>query len=218
MFLIYLIAVPLGVLSAMKRGTLVDGAVAAGLFLLYSLPDFWVATLLIVFLAGGTFLEVFPPQGLNSPGAAALGSMDWILDRLWHMVLPVFCLTYGGLASLSRYTRAGMLEVIRQDYILAARAKGLPERLVIGKHAFRNGIIPIVTLMAHLLPALLGGSVIVESIFNIPGMGRLVYDSFLARDYPVIMAVSFFSAGLVLAGMILSDVLYMVVDPRISLD
>jgi len=217
-FLIYLIAVPLGVISAVKRGTVTDGAVTTGLFLLYSLPNFWVASLLIVFLAGGGFLELFPPQGLGSYGAVSLGFPAWLLDRVWHMVLPVVCLTYGGLASLSRYTRSGMLEVLGQDYIRTARAKGLSEWTVVAKHAFRNGIIPIVTLLAHILPALIGGSVIVETVFNIPGMGRLVYDSFLARDYPVIMGVSFFSAALVLLGMILSDVLYRIVDPRIKLD
>jgi peptide/nickel transport system permease protein len=216
--LIYLIAVPLGVLSAVKRGTLLDSALSTALFLLYSLPNFWVATLLIVFLAGGEFLDLFPPEGLNSYGAGSFGPVEWFFDRLWHMILPVLCLTYGGLASLSRYTRSGMLEVIRQDYIQTARAKGLSEWKVIGKHAFRNGMIPIVTLLANIFPALIGGSVIVESIFNIPGMGLLLYSSFLSRDYPVIMAISFFSAALVLLGMILSDVLYRVVDPRISIE
>lgn len=216
--LIYLMAIPLGVLSALKRGTATDSAISLFLFLLYSLPNFWVATLLIVFFAGGEFLDIFPPQDLSSTDAAAMGGMGWFLDRLWHMILPVICLTYGGLASLSRYARSGMLEVIGQDYILTARAKGLSERQVIVRHAFRNSVLPIITLLATLLPALIGGSVIVETIFNIPGMGRLLFDSFLARDYPVIMAVAFFSSSLVLLGMILSDVLYLIVDPRISLE
>ncbi len=216
--LIYIIAVPLGVFSAIKRGTGIDSAISLFVFFLYSLPNFWVATLLIVFFAGGEFLDIFPPQDLSSSHAAGLGGAARFFDRLWHMILPVFCLTYGGLASLSRYARSGMLEVIRQDYILTARAKGLSETQVVVKHAFRNSVLPIITLLATLLPALIGGSVIVETIFNIPGMGRLLYDSFLARDYPVIMAVAFFSSGLVLLGMILSDVLYLIVDPRISLE
>ena len=139
----------------------------------------------------------------------------WLLDRLWHMCLPVLCMTYGGLAVLSRYARAGMLEVIRQDYIRTARAKGLSERAVIMKHALRNGMIPIVTLIGGLLPALLSGSVIIETIFNIPGMGRLGFNAVLERDYPIVMAITFFSAVLVLLGMLLSDLLYAVADPRI---
>ncbi len=216
--IIYFTAVPLGVLSAVKKGTLLDSGVTLSLFFFYSLPNFWIATLLIAFLAGGEFLDIFPPQGLGSPDADFMSASGWFFDRVWHMVLPLVCLTYGGLASLSRYARSGMLDVIRQDYIRTARAKGVSEWNIVTRHAFRNSVIPIVTLLAQLFPALIGGSVIVESVFNIPGMGRLVYDSFLARDYPVIMAVSFFSAGLVLLGMILSDVLYKIVDPRISLD
>ena len=143
---------------------------------------------------------------------------QWLLDRAWHMVLPLVCLTYGGLASLSRYTRAGMVEVIRQDYIRTARAKGLPEWKVIAKHAFRNGLIPLITLFAGLLPALISGAVIVETIFGIHGLGLLGYQAVLDRDYPVIMAISFLTAFLVLLGMILSDVLYMIFDPRITLE
>ena len=139
-----------------------------------------------------------------------------ILDHLWHLVLPVFCLTYGGFAALSRYQRAGMLEVIRQDYIRTARAKGLPEKLVIYKHAFRNSIIPIVTLLGYLLPAMFGGSVIIESIFSIPGMGQLGFEAVLSRDYPVVLAIATISALLTLFGLLVSDLLYVWVDPRIT--
>lgn len=217
-FLIYLIAVPLGALSAVRKGTLSDTCITVCLFMLYSLPGFWVATMLIVFLSGTAFWDIFPPGGLSSHDASTMNSAEWWTDRLWHMALPIVCLTYGGLASLSRYTRSGMIEVIRQDYIRTARAKGLPEWKVIVKHAFRNGLIPVITLFAGLLPALIGGSVIVETIFGIHGLGLLGYQAVLDRDYPVIMAISFVTALLVLLGMILSDVLYMLVDPRISLE
>ena len=213
--LIYLIAVPLGVISAVKQDSLFDKTVTLVLFCLYSLPNFWVAYLLILFFCGGRFGDIFPIQGLNTAGAEAWPFWPWFLDRLWHMVLPVACMTYGGLAALSRYARSGMLEVIRMDYVRTARAKGLAERTVIVKHALRNGIIPIVTLLGGLLPALVSGSVIVETIFNIPGMGRLAFSAVLERDYPVVTAVAFFSSFLVLLGILLSDLLYAVVDPRI---
>jgi peptide/nickel transport system permease protein len=133
-------------------------------------------------------------------------------------VLPVFCLTYGGLAGLSRYARAGMLDVIRQDYIRTARAYGFSEKVIIFKYAMRNAMIPIITLLATLLPGLLGGSVIVESIFSIPGMGRLGFEAVLARDYPVVMGLLAISALLTLIGLILSDILYALVDPRIKFE
>jgi peptide/nickel transport system permease protein len=128
----------------------------------------------------------------------------------------VFCLTYGGFAALSRYQRAGMLEVIRQDYVRTARAKGLPEKVVIFKHAFRNSLIPIVTLLGSLLPGMFGGSVIIESIFSIPGMGQLGFESVLSRDYPVVLAIATIAAFLTLIGLLVSDLLYVWVDPRIS--
>ena len=215
-FLSYLIAIPIGVYSAVRQDSVGDRVSTVGLFVLYSLPNFWVATLLIVYLGGGDYLDLFPIYGINSFQADGWPFYRWFLDRIWHLVLPVSCLTYGGLASLSRYMRAGMLEVIRQDYILTARAKGMSEKMVIFKHAFRNSIIPIVTFLAFLLPAMIGGSVIVESIFSIPGMGKLGFEAVLSRDYPVIMAIATLSAVLTLLGMLLSDILYVLVDPRIT--
>jgi peptide/nickel transport system permease protein len=217
-FLIYLIAVPLGVYSAVKQDSFGDRVITLVLFMLYSLPNFWVAYLLILFLGGGHFLELFPIQGLSSEGAENLAFWPWLMDRLWHMCLPVVCMTYAGLAALSRFARTGMLEVVRKDYVRTARAKGLSERAVIIKHALRNGMIPIVTLLGGLLPALISGSVIVEYIFGIHGMGMLGFQAVLQRDYPVVMAIAFFSAVLVLIGILVSDLLYAVVDPRISLE
>lgn len=215
-FLVYLIAVPIGVYSSVNHGSASDKIITVIIFVLYSLPNFWVATLLLVFLGGGEYLNIFPIHGLSSYGVETMSFLRFLIDRIWHLVLPVACLTYGGLAAVSRYARVGMMDVIRQDYILTARAKGLSEKTVILKHALRNSLIPIVTMLAGLLPAMLGGSVIVESIFSIPGMGKLGFDSILARDYPTIMGIASISAVLTLLGILFSDIIYAVVDPRIS--
>jgi peptide/nickel transport system permease protein len=216
--LIYLISTPIGVFSATHPSTWRDAALTFVLFVLYSLPSFWVAMLLIYFLGGGQFLDWFPTYGLSSQGAANFTWCHWILDRAWHYVLPVFCLTYGGLAGLSRYARAGMVDVIRQDYIRTARAYGFSEKIVVFKYAMRNSLIPIITLLGTLLPALLGGSVIIERIFSIPGMGRLGFEAVLSRDYPLVMGILTISALLTLVSLILSDILYAIVDPRIRFE
>lgn len=217
-FLTYLIAIPLGVFSATHQGSWTDAGITLILFILYSLPSFWVAMLLIMYLGGGSYLDWFPVNGLNSIGAERLGWPAWLWDRTWHMVLPVFCYTYAGLAAISRYMRSGMLETIRQDYIRTARAYGFSEKVVIFKYAMRNSLIPIVTILGSILPALIGGSVIIETIFSIPGMGRLMFEAMLSRDYPLIMGVTTFSALLTLAGLILTDITYALVDPKIKLD
>ncbi|MFC1735983.1 ABC transporter permease [Candidatus Hydrogenedentota bacterium] len=217
-FLVYLFAIPIGVFSSTHQNTKSDSVITVVLFVLYSLPNFWVATLLMMFLGGGDFWNVFPIYGLVSDSYEQLTFLGKMGDRLWHLVLPITCLTYGGLASISRFSRVGMLEAIRQDYIRTARAKGLSEKAVIFKHAFRNSIIPIVTLLAALLPAMLGGSVIIESIFSIPGMGQLAFESILSRDYPVVMGITTISAILTLLGILLADICYAFVDPRISLE
>lgn len=226
-FFAYLISIPLGVTTAVKQNSFYDRSVTLGLFILYSLPNFWLALMLILFLGGGEFFAIFPIYGLNSPGiyapweVAAGAPWDWsrlgtwLVNRAWHLVLPVACLTYGSLAGLSRYARVGMLDVVRQDYVRTARAKGLPERLVIFRHAFRNSLIPIVTLLGTILPALLGGSVIVEQIFTVPGIGQLAFESILQRDYPTIMGIATITALLTLFGYLISDILYVLVDPRI---
>ncbi len=216
-FLVYLIAIPCGIYSATRPGTMADRVMTLGFFFLYSLPSFWVAVLLIMLLGGGDYLDLFPIYGISSIGSERLSLVPWLIDRAWHLVLPVFCLTYGGLAYLSRLMRAGMLEVIREDYIRTARAKGLSERVVIYKHALRNALLPIVTLLAFLLPAMFGGSVIIESIFSVPGMGQLGFEAVLSRDYPVIMAITAISGFLTLAGLLISDILYAALDPRIKL-
>lgn len=217
-FLIYLISVPLGVFSALRPQSLLDKVTTLFLFILYSLPSFWVAMILIIFLSGGEYADLFPVVGLTSQGFDQLSFWGKIGNVLWHLVLPVTVLTYGGLAFLARFSRAQLLEVIRQDYIRTARAKGLPERVVIFKHALRNALIPLVTLMGTLLPGLIGGSVIVEQIFSIPGMGRLGFEAVLSRDYPTVMAIAAIEAMLTLVSLLISDVLYVIVDPRISFE
>jgi peptide/nickel transport system permease protein len=217
-FLVYLIAIPFGVYSATHAESKTDRLLTLFFFFLYSLPSFWVAVLLIMFLGGGDFWDLFPVYGISSIGAESWPFFQRLMDRLWHLALPVTCLTYGGLAYLSRLTRAEMLEVIREDYIRTARAKGLGERVVIFKHALRNALLPIVTLLAFLLPAMFGGSVIIESIFSIPGMGQLGFEAVLSRDYPLIMAITTISAVLTLIGLLLSDILYAILDPRIKLE
>ncbi len=217
-FLIYLISVPIGVFSATHQRSWVDNIITVFLFVLYSLPSFWLAMLFIHFLGGGEWLNWFPVYGISSLGAEEWPWYRWLADRAWHFVLPVTCLTYGGLAGLSRYARAGMIETIRQDYVRTARAYGFSEKIVVFKYAMRNSLIPIVTLLGSLLPSLIGGSVIIESIFSIPGMGRLGFEAVLSRDYPLIMGIFTMSALLTLLGLIVSDILYAIVDPRISFE
>ncbi|MBI5093009.1 MAG: ABC transporter permease [Candidatus Hydrogenedentes bacterium] len=217
-FLIYVISIPLGVYSATRQNSWQDSTLTIILFVLYSLPEFWVAMLLLYFFGGGQFVAWFPVYGVNSTGADAWPWYHWLWDRLWHLVLPVICLTYGGLAGVSRFMRAGMIDVIRQDYIRTARAYGFSEKIVVFKYAMRNSLIPILTLLGTLLPGLLAGSVIIENIFSIPGLGRLSYEAILSRDYPLIMGILTFDAILTLLGLILSDIMYAIADPRIKFE
>jgi peptide/nickel transport system permease protein len=218
LLLAYLISIPIGIHSAVKRDTAVDRTVTVGLFMLYSLPSFFVGTLLLFYFSSGSYvaaLRWFPIGGFRSADPMDLTSLEQIGDVLWHLVLPVLCMTYGSFAALSRYMRGGLLGVIASDYVRTARAKGLSERVVIWKHAVRNGLLPVLTLLAGLLPAVLGGSVIIEVIFGIPGMGLWMIDSIYQRDYNVIMCVELLSTILVLVGILLSDLSYALVDPRI---
>ncbi len=216
--LAYLIAIPLGIYSATHQYTTGDKVTTVVLFILYSLPSFWVATMAIVFFGGGDFLDWFPVSGLRSVGYEDLSAWGRFTDLLHHIILPLIIWTYGSFSALSRYMRGSMLEVIRQDYIRTARAKGLSERTVTYKHALRNSLIPIITMLANLLPLAISGSIIIESIFSIPGMGQLSFNAVLFRDYPIIMAVTTISAILTLLGILLSDILYALVDPRITFE
>jgi peptide/nickel transport system permease protein len=215
--LVYLVAIPLGIYSATHPNTPADQVTTVGAFVLFAVPLVWAATMAIVFICGGDFFYLFPPGGLNSLDF----SPDWplwdrIKDRAWYLFLPVVLLSYDGFAGLSRYMRASMLEVLGQDFVQVARAKGLAERIVILKHVLRNSLIPLVTILASILPGIIGGSVIIETIFSIPGLGQLGYESVLARDYPTVLALLTVAAVLTLIGILISDLLLSVVDPRIA--
>jgi len=199
-----------------RRGTFFDTSTSFVLFLLYSLPSFWLATLLIMGFSSKRNFDWFDCVGLHAANQSDLSFFAWLRDFGSHLVLPMIALVYGSFASLSRYVRTTMLDTISQDYVRTARAKGLSERVVIYRHALRNAMVTIVTLVASLLPAMIGGSVIIESIFSINGMGLLSFEAILTRDYPVIMATTTMSAFLTLLGVLVSDILYVVVDPRIT--
>ncbi len=216
--LIYLIAIPIGVYSAVSHGRFSERVSTFFLFILYSIPSFWMAMILIFFLGGGDYWDLFPVYGILSPGAENYPFFKKAINFLWHIALPVFCLTYGSLAYLSRFQKGSLLEVLREDFVRTATAKGLPRHKVILKHALRNALIPIITILAGILPAMIGGSVIIESIFSIPGIGQLGFESVLSRDYPVIMAIATISAVLTLFGILIADLIYVLVDPRISFE
>ena len=213
----YLVAIPIGIYSASHPGTALDRISSTTLFMLYSLPTFWIATLGIIFLTSPEYWPIFPSSGLYSNEYSEdWGFFDKFADIAWHLALPMIIYTYTSFAYLSRQMRGSMLEVIRQDFIRTARAKGLAERAVIYKHALRNSLIPIVTLLAGLLPSLLSGSIVVESIFTLPGLGLLGFNAVIERDYPIVMAILTISAVLTMLGVLLSDITYSIIDPRIA--
>lgn len=216
--LIYAISLPLGIWSSIRQNTLADRVVTTVLFMMYSLPSFFVAVFMLNLLTRGTPLQIFPTSGFESLDTSQMTLLEYIKDVGWHIILPIFCGSYAALAALSRYARSGLLDVIRSDYVRTARAKGLPESVVILKHAARNGMIPILTLLASLLPTLIGGSVVIEVVFGIPGMGSFLFESINLRDYNAVMAVLLISSALTLVGMLISDLSYALVDPRITFE
>lgn len=213
LFMIIVIAIPIGVLSAVHRDSLFDKATTIFVFIGFAVPTFWLALLLMILF--GVKLNWLPISGLRSIGYGEVSFFAALFDMAKHLLLPVLLSAFGGLAGLSRYMRSNMLEVIRQDYITTARAKGLSERTVIYKHALRNALLPVITILGLSVPGLIGGSVIFETIFAIPGMGQLFYMSVMSRDYPVIMGILFIGAILTLLGNLIADISYAVADPRI---
>ena len=205
---------PVGIRSAIYRGRLYDRSATFLSYLLISIPGFFFAYVLIIFVV--THFHV-PVIGMETFGTDSTSAIYVVMDRIWHLLLPSVLGATGGIAVLSRYVRSQMLEVEGQDYIRTARAKGLSQEQVHYKHALRNALLPFITMFGLILPGLIGGSVIIESIFSWPGMGRMAYEAILARDYPVILTVNFVSAVLVLAGTFISDILYIFADPRIRL-
>jgi len=210
--IIFSLAIPLGVFSAKRQYTFLDHLGTFGAFLGLSIPGFWLAYLIIL---GTVELFGYPVLGMRSFVTEGFGMTEIVLDRIWHLMLPALIMAIHGIAGLSRYTRSSMLEVIRQDYIRTAKAKGVPEETVYYKHGLRNALLPIITLFGFLIPGLIGGSIIMESVFAWPGIGRLAYQAVLARDYPVVMTILTISAVLTLIGNFIADILYGIADPRI---
>ena len=211
--LIFVIAIPVGVLSAVRQHSLFDRISTMAVFIGFSTPTFWLALLCMILF--GVYWGILPISGFRSIDTSGMNLPERVLDIAHHLIMPVAVSAFGGIAGLSRYSRASMLEVIRQDYIRTARAKGLSERTVIMRHALRNALMPIVTILGLSVPGLIGGSVIFETIFAIPGMCQLFYSSTMSRDYPTIMGILVIGAALTLVGNLIADVSYALIDQRI---
>ncbi|MEI6234314.1 MAG: ABC transporter permease [Planctomycetota bacterium] len=218
LFFIYLFAIPLGVYSATHQGTKADKFATIVLFMLYSMPNFWFGLLVIKFVVWLPPNFRLPIQGIHPPNSNQLTFLEWFSACSRYFVLPLIVMSYSSFSGMSRYMRSGMIDTIRSDYVRTARAKGLREFIVVYKHALRNSLIPIITLLGSELPALFSGSVIVETLFGIPGMGKLAFEALLARDYTVLMADLTLVAVMVMFGFMVSDILYKVADPRISFE
>ncbi len=212
--IIWTFAFPVGIQAALARGSGYDRASTFAAYFLISVPGYVVAYLAILWVVNTFQLPVI---GMRTFGLEDASGLRLAMDRVWHLAIPSLIAALGGIAALSRYVRSQMLEVVAQDYVRTARAKGLSEDRVIYRHALRNALLPFVTLFGFLIPGLIGGSVIIEQLFAWPGLGRLGYDAIMARDFPMILTINFFAAALTLAGTFLSDLLYAVVDPRIRL-
>lgn len=215
LLLYIIIGAVLGVLSAVRRYSLFDRVNTIAALFVYSIPSFWLALMLILIFS--LKAGILPSSHMESIGAGELGSIALFWNRLKHLVLPAFVLGVASAAGMARYMRGSMLDVLREDYIRTARAKGLPERRIFLKHALKNAAIPVVTIIGLSIPFLLGGSVVIEKIFSWPGMGRLMVDSIYSRDYPVVLAVNCIVAVMVIAGNLIADIGYALLDPRITL-
>ena len=217
-FLAYLISIPLGIYSAYKKDTKFDRISSILVFILYSMPSFFVGVLLLYTFANPDMFRWFPVSGIQDPTVfdPNWGAWDKLTHRLPYFILPLCAYVYSSFAFLSRIMRVGVIDVFGQDYIRTARAKGLGEGKVVMKHALRNSLLPIITVFANIFPLAIGGSVIIETIFTIPGMGFEIYNSILNSDYPMIVAVFTIIGFLTMVGYLIADILYAVVDPRIS--
>lgn len=217
--IVYGVCIPLGIRKAVRDGSRFDVLSSAVILIGYAIPGFVLAIVLIVLFGGGSFWNIFPLRGIVSDGWAQLGWMQKILDYLWHMVLPIASGAVGSLAVMTMLTKNSFLEEIRKQYVLTARAKGLSEQQVLYKHVFRNGIIPIITgFPGYFIASFFTGSLLIETIFSLDGMGLLAYQSVLNRDYPVVLGTLYFFTIIGLFSRLLSDLSYVVVDPRISFD
>lgn len=216
LILSYLISIPLGVFKAVKNGTTFDGISSFVLFVMYSIPPFMLGILFIVFLAGGSFMDIFPIGGLYSDYYEDMNFIQRMMDRIHHFILPLTCYCLGSFTTLTILMKNSLLDEIKKDYIRTARAKGLREKVVYLRHALRNALIPIVTGLGSFLSVFFAGSLLLETIFQLDGIGLLSYNSILSRDYNVIMGLVFIQSALFLVGNILSDIAYVIVDPRID--
>lgn len=205
------LAFPIGIRSALRRGSVFDRSTTVVAFALLSAPSFFLAYLLLLMLTGWFDMPVL---GMRTFGAPDTGFAAW-MDRLWHLAVPSLLLGATGLAALSRYVRAQMLEVLAEDFVRTAQAKGLPRDLVVYRHAMRNALLPFITMFGLMLPSLVGGSVIIEQIFAWPGIGRLSYEAIVERDFPVILTLNLIAAALTIVGTLLADLLYSAADPRV---
>ena len=213
--LVLLIAIPIGIMSATRQYSFIDRFTTVFVFVGFSTPSFWLALLLIYML--GVQWGLLPISGIQSLDTSSLTLWGRISDWGWHLILPVFVSAFGGLAGFSRYIRNNMLEVLRQDYIRTAWAKGLPEKIIIYKHALRNALMPVITILGLALPGLIGGSAIMEQVFGIPGMGQLMFQAVLSRDYNLAMGILVPAAFLTMLGNFLADIAYAFTDPRVRL-
>jgi peptide/nickel transport system permease protein len=213
--LVLVIAIPIGILSATRQYSLLDRLTTMFVFVGFSTPSFWLALLLIYLF--GVQWGVLPISGIHSLDISGLTFWGRLSDEANHLILPVFVSAFGGLAGFSRYVRNNMLEVMRQDYIRTARAKGLSNGIVIYKHALRNALMPVITILGLALPGLIGGSAIMEQVFGIPGMGRLMFQAVLSRDYNLAMGILVPAAFLTMLGNFLADIGYAFTDPRVRL-
>jgi peptide/nickel transport system permease protein len=213
--LVLLIAIPIGIMSATRQYSLLDRFTTIFVFIGFSTPSFWLALLLIYLF--GVQWGVLPISGIHSLDITGLTFWGRLADEANHLILPVFVSAFGGLAGLSRYVRNNMLEVMRQDYVRTARAKGLSERVVIYKHALRNALMPVITILGLSLPGMIGGSAIMETVFSIPGMGLLMFQAVLSRDYNLAMGILVPAAFLTMIGNFLADIGYAFTDPRVRL-
>jgi len=211
--LIIAIALPLGVISAVTQNQLPDRAITLFVFIGFAIPGFWLALMLMYWT--GVAHSWLPISGMHSLNYEKMGWLAQMYDSAKHLALPVFISALSGLAGISLFVRNGMLDVLHQDYITTARAKGLSENTVVYGHALRNALLPLITILGLSIPGLIGGSVIAESIFAIPGMGKLFYDAVLMRDFPVIMGILTIGSALTLVGNLLADVAYAWADPRV---
>jgi peptide/nickel transport system permease protein len=216
MIVIYAVALPVGIISALKQYSRFDHLMTGLAFLGQAVPSFWIGLMLIYFF--GLKLDWLPISGIGTIGLSVETAGFWktFVDRAAHVVMPVIVVAFGSMTGVARYMRSSMLEVVRQDYVRTARAKGLPEKVVVVKHAMRNALLPIVTLLGAELPLLFGGMVVIESIFSWPGIGLLSIRAIFQRDYQIVMAVNMMGATLMVLGNFLADLLYVVVDPRIK--